>query len=168
MERRMSISGPASVESVTMVEIAMAKVAAVEVAAIDDRSAVRDIRVVVVDYPSAVPVVSPVMPAPSKSPEEADSKSNPERDCRPSKKDPRYGIPAWICNDRVAVHEPRIVRGDVNHFRIRGFDDDCVPLRCYLFLFIAIQVAGLVSLLPHHLDGIRHILLLIGVRIAKG
>src|SRR5438876_4110184 len=117
---------------------AMIEIVVVEVVAIDDGCAMGDVGVVVVDYPVAMPIASPVMPAPSKSPEEADSKSNPERDCRPSQKDPWYGIPAWICDDRVAVHEPRIVRGHVNHFRIRGFDDDCVPLRCYLFLFIAI------------------------------
>ena len=127
-----------TIEVVCVVIGGAIEIVVVEVVAIDDGCAVGDVGVVVVDYPVALPIASPVMPAPSKSPEEADSKSNPERDCRPSKKDPRYGIPAWICNDRVAVHEPRIVRGNVNHFRIRGFDDDCVPLRCYLFLFIAI------------------------------
>ena len=143
MERRMSISGPASVESVTMVEIAMAKVAvikvaAVEVAAIDDRSAVRDIRVVVVDYPAAVPVVSPVMPSPPKSSEEADTKSNAKGNAGAVPKNPGHGIPAWIHDDRLTVHKPGVVGGDVNDLRVGRFDDDRAALRRYLLLFVAI------------------------------
>jgi len=41
-------------------------------------------------------------------------------------------------------------------------------LSCYFLLFIAIQVTGIASLLAHRLHGVRHILLLVGVRIAKG
>ena len=143
MERRMSISGPASVESVTMVEIAVAKVAmikvaAVEVMAIDDRSAVRDIRVVVVDYPSAVPVVSPVMPAPPKSSEEADAKSKAERDCGAGKKDSGNRNPAGVGNNRCSVHEPRIIGRYVDHIRVGRFDDDRVALIGYILLLIAV------------------------------
>ena len=172
MKRRTSAARPVSAERVAMVEVCAIKVvvieAVAEVAAIDDCSAVGDVGVVVIDHPVAVPVASPVVPAPAKSAEVTNSKSNSEGDCRACKKDSRHGIPAWICDDRVAVDEPRIVRRHVNHFRIGRFDDDGVALSRYFLLFIAIQVAGLVSLLAHHLDGVRHILLLIGVRIAKG
>src|SRR5882762_5338854 len=108
------------------------------------------------------------MPAPSKSSEEADSKSKPEGNGGAVKKDPRHGIPAWICDDGLSIYEPRIVGRHVDHFRIGRFDDDGVRLSRYFLLFIAIQVTGLVSLLAHHLDGIGHVLLLIGICIAKG
>ena len=143
MERRMSISVPASVESVTMVEIAMAKVAvikvaAVEVAAIDDRSAVRDIRVVVVDYSAPAPVVSPVMPSPPKSSEEADAKSKTERDCGAGKKDSGNWNPAGVGNNRCSVHEPRIIGRYVDHIRVSWFDDDGVALSGHILLLIAV------------------------------
>src|ERR1700674_4801697 len=107
------------------------------------------------------------MPAPAKSSEkpapEADSKSNP----RPGQKDPGLGIPAGICNDRLTVYEPGIVCGHVDHFGIGWFNDDGVALSRYLLLFIAIQVACLVSLLTQCLDGVRHILLLVGICVAE-
>ena len=169
-EPRTSAARSASVERVAMVEVAMAEItaAAVKVVAIDDGSAVGDVGVVVVDHPVAMPVTSPVMPAPTIPSEETnaepDSKSNPGS----SQEDPRHGIPAWICDDRVAIHEPGIIGRHVDHLRIGRFDDDCVALRCYLLLFIAIQVASLVSLLTHRLDGIRHVLLLVGIGVPKG
>src|SRR6266852_4015011 len=163
MEPRTSAARSASVERVAMIEVAV-----VEVVAIDDRSAVRNVGVVVVDRCSAVPVVSPVMPAPpissAKAEPEADSESNP----RSGQEDPGHGIPAWIRDDRLTVHEPGIIGRHVDHFRVGRFNDDCVALSRYLFLLIAIQVAGLVSLLTHRLDGIGDILLLVGVCIAKG
>src|SRR5882724_5256001 len=123
VEPRTSAARSASVERVAMVEIAVVEVAVVEVAvvevavvevvAIDDRSAVGDVGAVVVDHPMAMPVASPVMPPPPKSAEEsdpeADSKSNP----RSGKEDSRQGIPAWICDDRFAIHEPGIIGGHV-------------------------------------------------------
>src|SRR5580692_10928928 len=57
---------PASVEGMAMAEAAVVEVVAAEVVAIDDRSATGDVRVVIVDHGPAVPVVSPVMPAPPK------------------------------------------------------------------------------------------------------
>ena len=169
MEPMISAARPASVERVAMVEIAVVEVAAaaVKVVAIDDGSAVGDVGVVVVDHPMPMPIASPVMPAPTIPSEETDaepySKSNPHS----RQEYPRHGIPAWIGKDRVAIHEPGIIGRHIDDLRIGRFDDDCVALRCYLLLFIAIQVAGLVSLLTHRLDGIRHILLLVGIGVAK-
>src|SRR6267142_1893870 len=88
VEPRISSARSASVERVAMVEVAVVEVAVVEIAtaaikivAIDDGSAAGDVGVVVVDHPMAVPVASPVMPAPPVPSEEAyaepDSKSNP-------------------------------------------------------------------------------------------
>src|SRR5882672_4756720 len=164
VRRGTSAARSASVEPVTMVEVTAIEVAVVEVVAIDDRSAVRNVGIVVVNHPMAVPIASPVMPAPTIPSEETDSETDP---CS-GKEDPRHGIPAWIRDDRLTVDEPRIVRGHIDNVRIGWFNDDRVALSCYLFLFIAVQVAGLVSLLTHHLDGIRDILLLVGVCVAKG
>src|SRR6266850_15901 len=169
MEPLTSAARSASVERVAIVEVAVVKIAtaAIKVVAIDDGSAVGDVGVVVVNHAMAVPVASPVMPAPTISAEgtdaEPESKSNP----RPSQENPRHGIPAWICDDRVAIHQPGIIGRHVDDLRIGWFDDDRVALRCYLLLFVAIQVTGLVSLLTHRLHGIRHILLLIGISVAK-
>src|ERR1700687_2085624 len=155
------------VVEVAPIGAAAAEVIAVEVVAIDDGPAVGDVGVVVVDHPMAMPVGSPVTPAPPKSSEEpdpeADSKSNPHS----GEEDPWYGIPTWICNDWLAIHEPGIIGRHVDHLRVGRFDDDRVALSGDLLLFIAIQVAGLVSLLTQRLNGIRDILLLIGVGIAK-
>ena len=140
----------------------------VEVVAIDDRSAVGDIGVVVVDHPMAMPIPSPVMPAPPKSSEEADSKSSTEVESRAAKKDSGHRIPTWVGDDGVAVHEPRIIGGNVDHIWIGRFDDGRVTLSRYLLLFVAIQMAGLPSLLAHFLDGIHHVLLLVGICVAKG
>jgi len=112
VEPRTAVAGSASTE----------RAAAVEVVAIDDRSAVRNVGVVVVDCCPAMPVVSPVVPAPSistkKANSEADSKSNPHS----AQEDPRHGVPTRVCNDRIAVHEPRIVRGHIDHVMIGWFD----------------------------------------------
>src|SRR5467141_540572 len=167
MEPRTSAGRSASVERVAMVEVAAIEVAAVEVVAIDDRSAMGDVGVVVVNHPMAMPVASPVMPAPPKSTEEADSEPDSKSNPCSGQEDPRYGIPAWICDDWLAIHEPGIIGRYIDDLRVGRFDDDGAALRCYLFLFVAIQVASLVSLLTHRLDGIRHILLLVGIRVAK-
>src|SRR5438309_485815 len=108
-EPRTSAARSASVERVAMVEVSAIEVAVVDVVAIDDRSAVRDVGVVVVNHCSAVPVVSPVMPAPPISPKKADAKADSESNPHSGQEDPRHGIPAWIRDDRLTIHEPRIV-----------------------------------------------------------
>src|SRR5258708_18037998 len=63
-----------SVVEIGVVKIAVIKVAVVEVTAIDDRSAVGDVGVVVVDRAMATPVVPPVTPAPAKPSQEPNPK----------------------------------------------------------------------------------------------
>src|SRR5580700_2558034 len=111
-----------------MKRVAVVEVSAVEVIAINNRSTVRNVSVVVVDYPVAMPVPSPVIPAPPKSPEETDSKSSAEEESGAAIKDSRHGIPTWIGNDGISVHEPRIVRRDVHHIRIDRLNDNRVAL----------------------------------------
>src|SRR6266550_3694502 len=72
MESWISASRSAPVERVAMVKIAAV---VIEVVAIDDRAAVGDVGVVVVNRGATVPIIIPVMPAPPKSAEEADSKT---------------------------------------------------------------------------------------------
>jgi len=169
VKRRVSISVErVAVAEIPMVEVAVVKVTVIEIVAIDDRSAVRDVGVVVVNHRMAMPVASPMVPAPAKSSEEADSEADSKSNPRSSQEDPRHGIPARIGDDRLAVHKPGIIGRHVDHLRIGWLDDDSVALSCYLLLFVALQVAGLVSLLTQRLNRIRHRVLLIGVCVPKG
>ncbi len=107
------------------------------------------------------------MPAPPKSSEEADPEADSKSNPRSGQEDPRHGIPAWICDDRLAIHEPGIIGRHIDHLRTGRFNDDRLALRRYLFLFIAIQVVSLLSLLTHRLHGVRHILLLVGIGVPE-
>src|SRR6266481_3715869 len=162
VEPRTSAAGPASVERVAVVEVVVA-----EIVAINDRPAVGDVGVVVVNHPMAMPVASPVMPAPTISSEETDAEPDSKSNPRSGEEDSRHGVPGRIRDDRLAIHEPGIIGRYIHDLRIGRLDDDGVPLSRYLLLVIAIEVAGLVSLLTHCLDGICQILLLVGVCVAK-
>jgi hypothetical protein len=76
MEPWSGVYGSASVKSIAVIEIAavVIEIVVVEVVAIDDCAAVRNVGVVVVFRAMAVPVIIPVMPAPSK----ATKKANPQ------------------------------------------------------------------------------------------
>ena len=163
---RVSVEGIPVIE-IVMVEVAAIKVVAGDVIAIDDRSAVGDIGVVVVDHPMAMPIASPVMPAPTIPSEETDAESDSKSNPSSGKEDSRHGVPTWICDHRLAVNEPGIISRHIDDFGVCWLDNDGVALGRYLLLFIGIEVAGLVSLLTHCLDGIRHILLLVGIGVAK-
>ena len=114
-----------------------------------------------------MPVISPVMPAPPKSPEKADPESDPESNPHSGQENPRLGIPARVSDDRPTVHKPWIVLRHVDYFGIGWFNDDGVALSRYLLLFIACQVAGVVSLLAQCLNSVRDSLLLIGVCVTE-
>ena len=138
METPTSAPRTASVEPVATVEVAVTKIAAIEVIAIDDRSAMRDISVVVVYRCTAMPVVSPVMPAPPKPSEEADAEADSKSNPHTAKEDSRHGIPAWVRDDRRPVYEPRIVSRHVDYIGIGRFDDDRVTLSRYILLLVAV------------------------------
>src|SRR5260370_21601444 len=118
-----SAAKSASVERVAMIEVAV-----VEVVAIDDRSAVRNVGVVVVDRCPAVPVVSPVMPAPPISSKKTDAKADSESNPHSGKEYPRHRIPTGIRDDRLTVREPGIIGMPVDRFRVGWFDDNRVAL----------------------------------------
>src|SRR6267143_176433 len=143
----LSVRSRRPVEGVAMVDVATAIVGVVVIdgvsidrGAIDDRSAMGDVVIVVVHRPMATPVVPPVTPAPAKSSEETDSKSNTEGDCGAAKKDSWHRNPARVGNDRRPVHEPGIIGRYVDHLRVGRLNDDRVALSRYLLLFVVLQL----------------------------
>jgi len=162
------------VESATVVEAAMADVTVIDAAMaeitvamaevtmmepiVTEVVAVGDPFVMIEECSTAMPVVVPVMPAPPKSSEEADTKSNAKGKAGAAPENPRLRIPTRVGNDRRPVDEPGVVGRDVDDLRVGGFDDDCVALRRYPLLVSGIQMAGTASLLTQGLDGTRHIL----------
>ncbi len=164
--------GPTSVERVAMadipvIEVAVVEIVVTEIVTVDDRSAMGDVSIVVVNRPAAVPVVSPVMPAPPKSSEKADPESDSKSNPHTAKEDSWHGIPAWVRDDWRPVYEPRIVSRHVDYIRIGRFDDNRIALSCYLLLLIAIEVAGLARLLAHRLNRGSHILRLVRIGVAQ-
>src|ERR1700733_14810487 len=107
------------------------------------------------------------MPTPPKSPEKPDPKSDAESNPYSRQKQSRLRIPPWIRDDRITVHQPGIILRHVDHIGIGRLNNDSVALIRYRLLFIAIQVAVLMSLLPQRLHGVGHVLLLIGICVAK-
>src|SRR5258708_30056324 len=85
---------------------------------------------------TVMPVVPPVTPAPSKTPEEANSKSNTEGQSGAIPKNPGHRVPARVGNDGRPVDEPRTIGRHVDHLGVGGFDDDRVGLRRYLFFVV--------------------------------
>src|SRR5579862_7510159 len=106
----------------------------IEVVAIDEDSAVRDVSVVIENHIVVVPVVSPVSPPPTKSTKESDSETKAERDSRTGEVQPWIRVPTWPDPDWVSINEPRIVFRHVNDFRIRRLDHNGFPLLAYFFL----------------------------------
>src|SRR6266436_9651006 len=160
-----------SVKRVAVAEAAVVKVAAIEItvmeSAVTEVSAVRDESVMVEECSTAMPVISPVAPAPPKASEVPDTKSNTKGESDAAPKNPGHRIPARVGDDWRAIHQPRIIGRHVDNFRISWFDDDCASLRRYPFLFVAVQMTSFLSLLTHLLDSIGHIFRLVGIRLAE-
>src|SRR5260370_37532008 len=73
---------------------------AIEVVAVDENSAVGDVRVVVVNDPVVMPIIAPVVPDPTEPAEEGNSKAKAERDSRARKEKCRIRIPGRPDPDR--------------------------------------------------------------------
>src|SRR5580704_12513856 len=97
--------------------------ASVEVVPVIKGAAAGVIPVVVIHCVSVVPVKSPMAPAPSKAAEEADTEPGSEREVRAAVPNPGIGVPARPRHNRPAVHQPRIIRGDINYIRLGRLDD---------------------------------------------
>jgi hypothetical protein len=65
-----------------------------EIVAIDERSAMGDVGVVVINDGAVMPVESPVMPSPAKAAEVANSKAYAERNRRAANEDAGNRIPS--------------------------------------------------------------------------
>src|SRR5882757_2466032 len=136
--------------------------------AVIEGGAVREVPLVVVNSVVVVPVVTPVAPAPPEPAEEADTEACAEEEVRSAIPNSRIGIPARPGDERQAVHEPWIIGGYIDDIGSRGLNDDRGTLSGYILLRRGAQVAGLFRFLAHHLDGVRHVLLLVVIRIAQG
>ena len=119
---------------ISVVEIAVVEVVVAEIIAIDDRPAVGDVGVVVVNNSVVVPIVSPVVPTPAITAEEPNSKTKTKRDSRASKVQSWIRIPAGPDADGRTIDEPGIILRHVDNLRVRGLDHNGLPLVAYLFL----------------------------------
>ena len=136
------------------------------VVAIDESPAVGDVPVMVVYQVVVVPIGSPVMPAPAKPSEDANSHA--ERNPWPLDEGARNPDPSWIERERVPVDDPRIIFRHINDFRVRWFNHDRLSLGRDGLLLRALQVPGLLRSLTHHLNCVKDILLSVHVRIPEG
>jgi len=111
VELSTSAARSVSVERVAMVEVAVVEIAtaAVEVVAIDDGSAGGDVGVVIVDHPMAVPVASPVMPAPNRTLRRNRCQTRFQIQSPPQPGRSPARIPAWIGDEWGRIHEPGII-----------------------------------------------------------
>jgi len=130
MEPRTSTRAPALKSAATMKSGAMIEVCtrAIEGVVIGEDSAVGYVGVVVEDDSVAMPVVSPVVPAPSVAAKEADAKAQAKGNSRSGKVQPWIPIPAWPNPDRLSIHEPRIIFRHVNDLRVGRLDHDRLSL----------------------------------------
>src|SRR6267378_8560783 len=141
--------------------------AAVEVVAIDEGAAVRDVSVVVEVHPPVVPIGVPVVPSPTESAEEADPPTESERNPRADSIEAGVPEPAWVSDQRRTIDRPRVVFGHVDDLGVCRLDHDRLALRGDVFLRRTPEVSSLLRPLAHGLDGVEHRLLLVHVRVAQ-
>ena len=113
---------------------AMKSAGVIEVVAIDEDSTVGLVGVVVVDNTSVTPVGIPVVPAPAKAAEIADSEAEAKSNSRSGKIESWIRIPAWPDSDRLSIHEPGIIFRHVNDLRIGRLDHNCLSLLGHVLL----------------------------------
>ena len=82
----------------------MKSAGAIEVVAIDENSAVRDVGAVIEEDSVVMPIVAPVPPSPAKTTKETDSEAEAKRNSRTVEEKPRIPIPAGPNPDGVSVH----------------------------------------------------------------
>ena len=130
MEPRISTRAPALKSASTMKSAAMIEVPgrAIERVVIGEDSAVGDVGVVVEDDSVAMPIISPVVPAPAEAAEEADAIAEAKRNSRSGKIQPWIPIPTWPDPDRPSIHEPGIIFRQINNLRIGRLDHDRLSL----------------------------------------
>src|SRR5271154_1697452 len=136
--------------------------------AVVKRRAPRVVPVVVINGVVVVPIESPVAPAPAEAAEESDAEAVSVE--RVNSVVPNSGIrvPSRPGNNGAAVDNPGIIRRDVHDLRVGRRNLDRWAVHGNILLRGALEVAGLLGLLAHHLHGVHHVLLLVVVSIAQG
>src|SRR5271165_6727544 len=122
--------------------------------------------VVIISCVSAMPIGSPMTPAPSETPEPTDLETDSPGKVRPVIPDAGIRIPPRPRHDGISVNYPRIVCGDVDDLGGGRLNDDRRALRLYSLLRRAFKIAGLLGPAAHHLYGVHDIRLLIVVSVA--
>ena len=116
--------------------------APVEAAPVIKRVAPRVVPAAAISCVTATPIESPVIPAPSKASEEADSKPHPERQVRAAKPNSGIRVPSRPRHDGISVSHPRIIRGDVNDLGVGRLNDDRRALVGYDLLRRGLKIAS--------------------------
>src|SRR6266478_7111064 len=133
--RASALKSASTMESAAMIGICTR---VIEGVVIGEDSAVGYVGVVVEHDSMAMPVVSPVVPAPAIAAKEADAKAQDKRNSRSGKIQPWIPIPAWPDPDRLSIHEPGIVFRHVNDLRIGRRDHNRLSLLGHLLLGCAV------------------------------
>src|ERR1700680_858415 len=123
--RASALKSASTIESAAIIEICTR---VIERVVIGEDSAVGYVGVVVEHDSVAMPVVSPVVPAPAIAAKEADAKAQAKRNSRPSKVQPWIPIPAWPDPDWLSIYEPGVIFRDVNNLSIGRLDHDRLSL----------------------------------------
>src|SRR5713101_558674 len=129
--RAAALKSASTMKSATMIEV---RAPAIEGIVIGEDSTVGYVGVVVEKDAVAVPVISPVVPAPAKPAKEANAKAEATRNSRSGKVQSWIPIPVWPNADGLSIDEPGIVFRNVNHLRVGWFDHDSLSLLRHLFL----------------------------------
>ena len=109
-------------------------VRAIECVVISENSAVRNVGVVVIGDVAVIPVRSPMVPAPAKAAEIADSKPEAKSNSWSGKIESWIRIPARPDTDGLAIRQPGIILRHVNNLRVCRFDHNGLPLIAHVFL----------------------------------
>jgi hypothetical protein len=106
----------------------------VEVSAINENSAARHVTVMIEEDAVVMPVVSPMMPTPSKSTKKANAETETKSDTRARKVQPGIPVPTRPHRNRRSIDKPRIVLGHVNNLMVGRFDHNIVSVVRHLLL----------------------------------
>src|ERR1700729_519473 len=128
----------------------------VEVVPVIERVPLRVVAPVVGDDGSVMPEASPMMPAPSVTPEPTDSETGSEREVRAAKPDSGIRVPPRPPHDGISVNHPRIISGNVNVVGAGRLNDDRRVLRGYGLLRRGFKITGFLCSPAHHLHRIHH------------
>src|SRR5579859_81005 len=115
-----------------------------------------------------MPIETPMMPAPAVVTNESDAEANSEEERWAFIPNARIGIPTRPRDNRVAVHNPGIVRRNVDDFGADRLDLNVGAFRTYGLLCSGVKVASFLRTAAQHLNSVHDALFLVVVGVAKG